>query len=354
MTFLQNYFNYPADEVVWCLDDHQLIHEIKRWKYFLGVINRYDIFHFNFGMTFMPSQIDSKPVQSSTSNINPFIRHLYRIYAAIFQLRDLSLLKKMGKGVFVTYQGDDARQGDYCRKNFLITFANEVENSYYSAESDARKRHDIAVFDKFADRIYALNPDLLHVLPARAEFLPYANIDLREWKAVPSVDDGRPLQVLHAPSHQKVKGTKYLLEAVDRLKSEGFIFDFRLVEGISHADARKLYEHSDILVDQLFAGWYGGLAVELMALGKPVISYIRHEDLKFLPSGMRDEIPIINANPSNIYDSLKDTLRLSRSDLASIGARGRMYVERWHNPLHIAEKMKKEYAAVLSHHWAES
>jgi hypothetical protein len=41
----------------------------------------------------------------------------------------------------------------------------------------------------------------------------------------------------------------------------------------------------------LFAGWYGGLAVELMALGKPVLAYIREEDLSFVDPQMRYELP---------------------------------------------------------------
>jgi len=52
----------------------------------------------------------------------------------------------------------------------------DVEPGYYTPASDARKRWRIAQFATYADRIYALNPDLLHVLPAQAEFLPYANV----------------------------------------------------------------------------------------------------------------------------------------------------------------------------------
>lgn len=343
MAFCDSYMKYGPDKVLWKQGENPIICEFKRWKFFISAIRHYDVFHFNFGTSFMPVQIDTSAHPSRPSPYPDLIRNMFRLYASMFQMQDLPILKKLGKVIFVTYQGDDARQGDYCRQNFPVTFATEVDSGYYTDESDARKRHEITVFNRYADRIYSLNPDLMHVLPSRAEFLPYSHIDLREWKTILSDDDGRPLRVIHAPSHQKVKGTLHIIKVVERLKNEGFRFEFKVVEGLSHSDARKEYESCDILIDQLFAGWYGGLAVELMALGKPVMTYIRNDDLKFIPARMREEIPILNVDASNIYESLKTVLKYSRTDLAAIGARGRTFVENWHNPLQIAAKLKIEY-----------
>jgi hypothetical protein len=64
---------------------------------------------------------------------------------------------------------------------------------------------------------------------------------------------------------------------------------------MSNEAARRIYEKADLLVDQLLAGWYGGVAVEFMALGKPVVCYLRESDLRFLPEAMRRQIPIIRA-----------------------------------------------------------
>ena len=54
-------------------------------------------------------------------------------------------------------------------------------------------------------KIYALNPDLLHVLPGCAEFLPYSHIDLSEWTPVYPTRSNHPLRIGHAPSHRAVK-----------------------------------------------------------------------------------------------------------------------------------------------------
>jgi glycosyltransferase involved in cell wall biosynthesis len=248
----------------------------------------------------------------------------------------------------VTYQGNDARQGDYCRKNFKISPANELQSDYYNPKIDELKRKRIAVFSRNADRIYALNPDLFHVLPSSAIFLPYAHIDLADWVMKPTeVKVNTKPVVVHAPSHRGFKGTRFIIEAVNRLQAENIEIDFVLVEGVSNQEARRQYERADLLVDQLLAGWYGGLALELMSLGKPVVCYIREEDLRFIPSDMAKELPIINSTPDTIYEVLKHWLTDGRSRLKELGAQSRHFAEKWHDPMKIAAQVKKDYEDIL-------
>ena len=218
---------------------------------------------------------------------------------------------------------------------------------YYTAASDAWKRERIAVCDRYMNSIYALNPDLLHVLPPRAKFMAYATVDARKW--VPTPTSNRTPVVLHAPSHRGAKGTAILIKTLDRLKTEGLGFELRLVEGQNHAEARKIYAESDILVDQLHAGFYGSLAVELMALAKPVVCYLREGDMKFLPAGMRAELPVVNATPESLEDVMRDLLGGERHRLTEIGARSRSFVERWHDPVRIARDVASDYQAAAVH-----
>src|SRR5262249_48350106 len=113
-------------------------------------------------------------------------------------------------------------------------------------------------------------------------------------------------------------------------------------------EALDAYARADILVDQLLLGWYGGAAVECMALGKPVICYIREDDLKFIPEEMRQELPIIHASSATIYAVLKEWLTVRRHELPALGRRCRAYVERWHDPLKIAAGLKADYEAILA------
>ena len=85
----------------------------------------------------------------------------------------------------------------------------------------------------------------------------------------------------------------------------------------------------------------------MMALGKPVICYLREGDLSFLPAGMRAELPLVAARPDTIYEVLRDCVRGPRERLREIGARSRGYVERWHDPLKVAAQLKLDYERAL-------
>ena len=154
--------------------------------------------------------------------------------------------------------------------------------------------------------------------------------------------------VLHAPTRRSIKGTSLILDAVRRLEGDGLDFEFVLVEGLSWAKARRLYERADLLVDQLFAGWYGGLAVELMALGKPVICFLREKDLNYLPQAMRRDLPVIPTTPEDVYRTLRLYLTERRHELPEIGRRSRVFVEAWHDPAKIAARLKRDYEEVLA------
>jgi glycosyltransferase involved in cell wall biosynthesis len=350
VAFTQNSLGYKTDEVLWSPGESKIVQEARRWKLLWRALNQFDIVHFNFGQSILPPWVPaSRNCYLQSRRVDQkILGRIYQVYTRTITLKDLLLLRRAGKGIVVTYQGDDARQGDFCLKHFQISPAHEVEPGYYSPETDDEKRKRIEIFSRYADRIYSLNPDLLHVLPSRAQFLSYSHVDLREW--VPDQKRDLPSAipvVLHAPSHRGVKGTRYILEAVSRLKKRGVPFEFRLVEGIPHSRVKGIYQAADLLIDQLLCGWYGGLAVEFMALGKPVICYLRQEDLSFIPIQMRNELPVIPANPETVEQVLEEWLTSRKQDLVNVGKRSRDYVERWHDPLKIARKLKEDYESIF-------
>ncbi|MBR9817219.1 MAG: glycosyltransferase family 4 protein [Rhodospirillales bacterium] len=336
VSWRESLFGYPADEILWRSDTNFISQELSRWRLLRRVVRDFDVVHYNYGTPILNwGALDGRHRQIGCG--------LGNIYASVNQAFELPFLKRMGKLIVVTYQGDDARQGDYCRANFDISIADEVGNEYYSDIIDATKRARIAKFANSADLIYALNPDLLRVLPSRAKFLPYAHIDLNDWSHVGcSHKRDRPL-IVHAPSHKGAKGTNHLLEAISRMRNEGYDFEFRLVEGLPRREAKKLYEIADLVVDQLLAGWYGGFAVEAMALGKPVICYLRREDFCFLPPKMVEDLPIIEASPATIENVLKEWISMSPAERQARGCLGRKYVECWHDPIQIAGRVLKDY-----------
>lgn len=341
----QNYLAYQADIVLHSPGRSLLLRELRRIWAIATELPRCDVVHYNAGTTIASAYAFEF---KRNDGIRGVFRQIYAAYLRGLQSLEFAYVGWLGKSVFVTYQGDDARQGEYCLAHYPITFASRVEPGYYCHVSDAFKRASIARFSDLAQAIYSVNPDLLNVLPARSQFMPYGHVFLDEWLPAYLQDHSGPLRILHAPSHRLVKGTDLILSALEELKGEGYAFELLMVEGMSNTQAREVYARADVLVDQLFAGWYGGLAVELMALGKPVLAYIREEDLRFIDPKMREELPIVQATPQSVKDVLRGVLETPRADLVALGRRSRVYVERWHDPMRIAVHIKQEYERALA------
>jgi hypothetical protein len=341
VTLQANPYGYAVDEDLWA-GRGWLRREVARWKMIRRALRDFDVIHYNFGSGLAPlrSRLGGKGWRTPAA----VLRNL--LYAVPCELCDVRRAHRRGKVVAVTFQGDDARLGEVARR-YPIHFAHEVDAAYYTAETDRHARRRIATFDRYADLVYALNPDLLEVLPERARFQAYCSVNLAEW-APPARPEQRagPLRVVHAPSHRAVKGTRHVVDAVRRLQGEGMDFEFVLVENLTNAGARRLYETADLAIDQVLAGFYGGLAVELMALEVPVVCYLRDEDVARLPAAMRAELPLIHATPAALSDVLRQWLGRGRSELRAQGRRGREFVRRWHHPPAIARETLDDYAAV--------
>lgn len=283
--------------------------------------NRYDVIHYNWGSVL-------------------FERKKFGLFAW-----DLKYFKKHGKVIAITFQGSDARQAEYCYRNMPITYF-KAEDVIAQAKTDAYKVEKIRFLEKNADLIYATNPDLLHVLPSCAMFRPYTKLWPEEWKPRYSDYSKAKTVILHAPTKQNVKGTAYVTEAIKRLQSEGYDIEFMLLQNIPHDEVMQYYEKADLVIDQLLVGWYGGFAVECMALGKPVMCYLREEDLQYIPAQMKQEMPIIRVTPQSLYDKLKATLD-HKQELAQVARASREYIEKWHDPHEIAIRIIQDYQACL-------
>jgi hypothetical protein len=137
-------------------------------------------------------------------------------------------------------------------------------------------------------------------------------------------NDDPPL-VIHAPSNNLIKGTKYVLEAVKRLRGEGYKFLFELCQNMENIEVRKKLTRSQIVIDQLIFPGYGIFAIEAMASGNAVIG-------SAVPgyNGFADDMPVLTTTPDTIYEHLKSLLENPRlrTDLA---IRGRKWVEKYHD-----------------------
>jgi hypothetical protein len=200
-----------------------------------------------------------------------------------FSTIDLRLAKLLGRKRFMTLQGCDARlAGEGNLRNEWTMCATGRCSLYQTCIDalDARRRYMIGEVLPFFDRVFYLNPELGHVVP-EAQFLPYASVEIEKFDVKLPAAEGRP-RIVHAPSDGSIKGTQMILDALEQLRTR-YDFDLILVEKKTHEEALALYRSADIAIDQILAGWYGGFAVEMMAMGKPVACYIREQDMKFVP-----------------------------------------------------------------------
>ncbi len=169
-----------------------------------------------------------------------------------------------------------------------------------------------------------------------AEMIP-PGIDVHGIEPAFPSDRSRPV-ILHAPSSRRRKGTEHVLEAC-----EGLDADLVLVEGLRHDEAFERYRDADIVVDQLNAGWYGLFAIECMALGKPVVTFLHDEAVRSTEAELGTTVPLVSATKESLRARL-EPLVASAAERRRIGEASRAYVEQVHDLERVADRLLALYA----------
>ena len=219
---------------------------------------------------------------------------------------------------------------------FAILRATGKKSVFHFLGSDIRgKTREQLAYGRRADAQIVGSFDALRWVP-EAEMIP-PGLDLRPFTPVPPSDRERPL-VVHAPSDRIKKGTQYVIDACAQLP-----VDLDIVEGLQHEQAWERYEHADIVVDQLNAGWHGVFALEAMALGKPVVAHLKPEVVEQAERAYRTKVPLVPATKESLVDALRPLVE-SPSLRREIGASSRAYVEQVHDIDRIADRLIELYA----------
>jgi glycosyltransferase involved in cell wall biosynthesis len=169
-----------------------------------------------------------------------------------------------------------------------------------------------------------------------AEVLP-PGIDVSQIAPSPPSDRTRPV-ILHAPSSRRRKGTEHVIAAVEELDA-----DLEIVEGLHHAEAFERFRNADIVVDQLNAGWYGLFAIECMALGKPVVTYLHEEAVRRTEKAFGTTVPIVSARAETLREQLRPLVE-DAAERRRRGAASRAYVELVHDQERITDRLLDVYA----------
>jgi hypothetical protein len=299
-----------------------------RAKTFLKIRNQYDVYHFNFGSSLLH----------------------YLNYG--LNLAELPFYNSQALKV-VTYQGCDARQKYPTIKRLEQRGKGHAACSYEgcyqgicnSGRRDTMRQKAIDKMMQHCSHAFALNPDLLYFLPKdKATFLPYTipNFEAIEPKTQVFFANNK-IKIVHAPTQRVTKGSHFILQAIEILQEKyPNKIDFQLVENVPYEQALQIYRSADLVIDQLLIGWYGGLAVEVMKMGIPVMAYINEDDLYFIPKSFARDLPIINTDPDTLLHCLSKIVN-EREQLIEIGARSQQFVDQWHHPKYVAGITKQVY-----------
>lgn len=267
------------------------------------ILDTFDIFHFHYNTTLRPD------------------------------FSDLYDLKRRKKKMIMHHWGNDVRFHELAKSKNPFAYTgdsppNEEIHEKLVAITEYIKEaivQDYEVYEYVKDYY-----EKVHVLPIAIDlalFTPH----------YPSINKDKPL-ILHAPTNPAFKGTAVVEETIEKLK-ESYDIEYRRIEKMNHDEVIDLYANADIIIDQVLCGSYGLLSVESMALGKPVLTYIRPDLVKTFPS----ELPIVNSNPNDLYEKVKMLLD-NPSLRKEIGRKGRKYVEKYHSHDVVVDQLLTIYA----------
>ncbi len=252
---------------------------------------RFDVFHFHAGLTLLPRKLN------------------------------LPALRLLRKGIVFQSWGSDLRGRRASEVRYLRAADAVIVGSFLTRRLAPRGRW----------------PEYDVVPPA---------IDLTAWEPVgPPRDPGETLRVAHAPSKRAVKGTEAVLAAVESLQARGVPIELDLIEGVPNREARIRYAAADVVVDQLRIGWYGMLAIESMALAKPVVVHLDAEAAAETEEAFGLELPLVRADEAGLEDVLAGLVDV-RESLPELGRRSREYVEQVHGHTKVARQLLEIYERV--------
>jgi glycosyltransferase involved in cell wall biosynthesis len=207
---------------------------------------------------------------------------------------------------------------------------------YLGSDIRGKTREQLA-FGKRADAEIVGSYDAIRWVP-EAHVIP-PGLDLRQFTPVPPSDSRRPL-IVHAPSNRQKKGTQQVIDACAQLPVE-----LEIVEGLPHEAARERYARADIVVDQLNAGWHGVFALESMALGKPVVTYLKPDVVERSAEGYGIRLPVVPATKETLLEALRPLVE-QPALRREVGAASRAYVEQVHDVDRIADRLIDLYRSL--------
>ncbi len=248
------------------------------------------------------------------------------------------LLRLAGIRIIVTAHGSDIVHWSSHRTRY--DWIARMQQDYPTWSFDAQTPISLQRIDHFtrhSDLVLPGDPIMGHLLPRSDVMFKVYPIDTDELQPIPTVSRER-VRIVHAPNHRNVKGTDFLLAAIDAVRAKGFDCDLVLIERMPRQEALQRFAEADIIADQFCMGGWAQFALEGMALGKPVLAYL---DEDFLNDSVFN-VPVVNATAENLASVLAVLIEIPELR-ARLGAASRSSVERYHSIPALAEVWDRLY-----------
>jgi len=260
---------------------------------------------------------------------------------------DRMLVKALKVPRLVEWQGSDIRipEVEFADNPF---YKSAYENGYEYQRLESREQ-SLRRQRRFAEAGFASAAPVGMMQYVQREIFPHTylvpqRLVVSDYVPVyPAKDETQPL-VVHSPSAPFTKGTAAVLRAIEKLKPVRS-FRFELVQGVPRHEALARIQRADIFLDQFVLGDRGMAALEAMALGKPVICYIKPSLVSQYPA----DTPIVNATQDTLADVL-DELLGNATLRHTLGEQGRAYIEKYFEPSRTTAELMAVYRAVIAAH----
>lgn len=285
-------------------------------NFFLHSLNAYDLFHFYFGKSLLPFNLD------------------------------LPILKIFGKKIIINYVGSDIRLPSVEKKrNAFFHLRLEAEKS--KSPPEFIKRISLKWQSLWFDRCLAPRNLYAHAIKVFSK----KKIVHKIWttntmsllESPPNFGTKQIPTILHAPTDPEKKGSKYIQNAIENLSAEGYQFNFLNLKNIPHEEMISIIKNeADIIIDSVLSGGYGNTAMEAMSFGKPVCGFVLDEIRSLNP-----DLPVIQIT----VDTIKEKLALlidNPSERIRLGKEGWVFAKKHYDRNKTNEKLWDLYLEVLN------
>ncbi len=224
---------------------------------------------------------------------------------------EFSKIKKSGRKLVLYLTGSDIRSASKMfelskklREPNLGTIQASLDSSFASFEREKFLVKNCSIIERYSDLIFNSKTDQKSYFSKETEpFLYFCpdRIFLDNY-----LKSSKTVTICHAANEPKLKGTEVIRHTIDRLKNEGFEFDYIELIGKNHSEILSTLEKSHICINELYGYMPGVLSIEAMAKMCVVFTRATYEIESDL--GIDSKNAWVSITTKTLYSELKNLI----------------------------------------------